>query len=225
LWNSYEADKPSTFPEVPWAEPVAKTSKAVNGGWTWEYSSNDLHQIVDAEQIRDHLFRAIYGSFANAKKDPRHARTALRWVSYVGGKRESRRIMGDYIYSMKDMAERRDFPDAVAEERRDMDSHYQIKETGSPYDFLSTALFYKTPGMYYLPFRCFYSKDVPNLMMAGRCFSCTHIGLSGPRIMNTCGQMGIATGYAAVLCKKYGVEPREIGQKHIKELRQLIGYT
>ena len=59
--------------------------------------------------------------------------------------------------------------------------------------------------------------------MAGRCFSCTHIGLGGPRVMNTCGQMGVATGYAAGLCKKYGKDPREIGKDHIKELRKLCG--
>lgn len=40
-----------------------------------------------------------------------------------------------------------------------------------------------------------------------------YIGLAGPRVTNTCGQMGIATGYAAVVCKK-----------HIRELRTLIGF-
>jgi len=60
-------------------------------------------------------------------------------------------------------------------------------------------------------------------MMAGRCFSCSHIGLAGPRVMKTCGQMGIATGYAAALCKKHGATPREVGRQHIDELRRLIG--
>lgn len=61
-------------------------------------------------------------------------------------------------------------------------------------------------------------------MMAGRCLSCSHIGLCGPRVMNTCGQMGTATGYAAALCKKYGAEPKEVGAVHISELQGLIGY-
>jgi hypothetical protein len=43
--------------------------------------------------------------------------------------------------------------------------------------------------------------------------------------MKTCGQMGIATGYAAALCKKYGIKPRAVGKKHIKELREMIGYA
>ncbi len=79
--------------------------------------------------------------------------------------------------------------------------------------------------MYYIPFRSLYSRSISNLMMAGRCFSCSHIGLCGPRVMKTCGQMGIATGYAAGLCKKYRVSPREVGHQHIKELRKLIGYA
>jgi len=224
LWNSQRTNEASEFPEVPWAMPVAKKHSAINGEWYWEYSANELNQIDDAERIRDHVLRAIYGSFANAKKDPKNANVALRWVAYVAGKRESRRLMGDYIYTMRDMIERRQFPDAVVEEKRDVDSHYQRALKGDPSDFLSTALFHKTGGLYYIPFRSLYSRSINNLMMAGRCFSCSHIGLCGPRVMKTCGQMGIATGYAAALCKKHNVTPREVGRQHIKELRQLVGY-
>lgn len=225
LWNSERTNERSTFPKVPWALPVANGHQAIQGEWYWEYSSNELHQIHDAEKIRDHVLRAIYGSFANAKKHPKNATVKLKWVAHIAGKRESRRIMGDYLYTMKDMTERRQFPDTIAEETRSVDSHYQLKLTGSKQDFLSEALFRKPGGTYFLPFRSMYSKDITNMMMAGRCFSCSHIGLAGPRVMNTCGQMGIATGYAAALCKKYGLEPREIGSQHIEELQGLIGYT
>ena len=225
LWNSEKTSEKSSFPDVPWALPVAKSHTAIQGEWYWEYSDNDLDQIADAEQIRDHVLRAIYGSFANAKKHPKNANVALKWVAYVAGKRESRRIMGDHIYTMQDMTQRREFDDAVVEEAREVDSHYQLALTGSPLSFLSKALFHSTGGKYYIPFRSLYSKDIRNLMMAGRCFSCSHIGLCGPRVMKTCGQMGIATGYAAALCKQHSVLPREVGQQHIKELRGLIGYT
>jgi hypothetical protein len=225
LWNSERTKESSRFPDVPWAMPVAKEHSAINGEWYWEYSANDLNQVDDAEHIRDHLLRAIYGSFANAKKNPNHARVALKWVAYVAGKRESRRLMGDYIYTMRDMTERRKFDDAVVEEVRDVDSHYQLVLTGSPSTFLSKAMFHPTGGTYYIPFRSLYSRSINNLMMAGRCFSCSHIGLAGPRVMKTCGQMGIATGYAAALCKKHDVRPRGVGRRHIKELRRLIGYV
>ena len=225
LWNGERTNERHEFPEVPWAMPVAKDHEATKGEWYWEYSNNDLDQIADAEEIRDHMFRAIYGSFYNAKQHPKNATWKLKWVAYVGGKRASRRILGDYVYSMRDATERRQFDDAVVVERRDVDTHYQRKETGDKLDFLSRALFHHTGGDYYLPFRTLYSKDIDNLMMAGRCFSCTHIGLAGPRVMNTCGQMGIATGYAAVVCKKHNTTPREVGQKYIKEVQDLIGMS
>ncbi len=223
LWNAERVQRRVAFPDVPWAAPVAKQHEATAGEWYWEYSDNDLDQVADAEQIRDHMFRAIYGAFANAKKHPKNATWKLKFVAHVAGKRESRRLIGDYLYTMKDASERRQFPDAVVVERRDIDTHYQRKLKGADEDFLSTALFYKTGGDYFVPFRSLYSKDIENLMMAGRCFSCSHIGLAGPRVMNTCAQMGVATGFAAALCKQHGATPREVGQRHIAELQRLIG--
>ena len=224
LWNSERTNQKQDFPKVPWAIPVCGKHVASKGEWFWEYSDNDLNQVDDAEEIRDHMLRAIFGSFSNAKKNPKYAPNKLKWVAYVGGKRESRRLMGDHIYDMHDAIKRREFPDAVVVEKREVDGHYQRKLKGAKEDFLSTAMFHKTGGYYFIPFRSFYSRNLSNLMMAGRCFSCTHVGLCGPRVMNTCGQMGIATGYAAVLCKKHKASPKEVGQSHIKELRKLIGF-
>ena len=224
IWNSEESTTPSRFPAVPWAMPVAKNHESVNGDWYWEYSADHLHQVDDAEEIRDHLLRAIFGAFSNAKRHPKNATVTLKWVAFVGGKRESRRLMGDYIYTMKDATEHRQFPDTVVEETRALDGHYQRADTGSPLDFLSKAMFLRLEDPYFIPFRCFYSRNIPNLMMAGRSFSCSHVGLSGPRVMRTCAQMGVATGYAAAICKKHGALPREVGEKHIAEVRKLIGY-
>jgi len=225
LWNSKKEQEVSTFPSVPWAMDVAKDKEAINGEWYWEYSANEFCQVADAETIRDHLFCAIYGSFSNAKRNPQNANISLAFVAYVAGKRESRRLMGPTIFTLKDALSGTYFPDTVAEETREVDVHVQKTYwKGEPYDFLSHAFFMKTPT-YYIPFRTLYSKNIPNLMMAGRCFSCSHIGLGGPRVMKTTGQMGIATGYAAALCKKYKTDPSGIYEKHIDELRALIGYT
>ena len=221
LWNSHRLEKETDFPGVPWAMDVAGHYASINGEWQWEFSANDLNQVDDAEEIRDHMFRAIYGSFSNAKKNPENARIALQWVAYIAGKRESRRLMGDYIYTMKDVTERREFPDTVVEEVREIDVHYQEALMGSPQDFLSKALFHKTE-MYFIPFRCLYSRNIENLMMAGRCFSCSHVGLGGPRVMKTTGQMGIATGYAAALCNQYDTTPRGVYENHLTELLKLV---
>lgn len=226
LWNTRKADKPTDFPEVPWAKAVAKNLTGDKGTWNWEYSANDLHQIGDAEQIRDHLLRAIYGTFANTQKHAANATLELDWVAFVGGKRESRRLMGDHIFSMKDATESRRFDDEVAMEKRPVDVHHQQKLKGYPHDFLAEALYHRPKDShYYIPFRTLYSRNVANLMMAGRCFSCSHIGLGGPRVMLTCGQMGVATGYAAALCKQHSADPRSIGKDHISELKELCGHA
>ncbi len=223
LWNSHDAGIITDFPEVPWAMPVAKDLVATKGEWYWEFSDNDLHLIEDGEVIRDHLLRAIYGTFSNAKKQPQHTTLALEWVGFVLGRRESRRLIGDYIYTMNDMVNSKQFPDTIAEEKRTIDVHYQRMLKGSNYDFLAQAM-YRNTDKYYIPYRCLYSKNITNLLMAGRCFSCSHIGLGGPRVMNTTGQMGVAVGYAASLCVRYDTNPRGVYQHHIAELRKLIGY-
>ena len=222
LWRSVDAGKPSDFPVVPWAMNVAKTHAAINGEWYWEFSRNDLHQVDDAEKIRDHMLKAIYGSFYNAKQKPENANLKLEWVSYLVGKRESRRLTGDYIYTFSDVKQMKEFNDSVVKEKRAVDVHFQqvLTDSTKP-DFLSKALFYEIDH-YYIPYRCLYSKNIKNLFMAGRCFSCSHIGLGGPRVMNTTGQMGAAVGYAASLCAEYEASPRDIYNYYLEELKDCI---
>ena len=222
LWRTTEKGKPVPFPEVPWALTVAKEYSATHGTWKWEFSRDDVSQINNAEEIRDHMFQAIYGSFYNAKQKQENARLALEWVSYLIGKRESRRLKGDHIFTFADVRALRKFPDAVAWGVRPVDVHYQqiLADPTRP-DFLSEALYYRVK-YYTIPYRSLYSKNICNLFMAGRCFSCSHIGLGGPRVMNTTGQMGVAVGLAASLCKKYGVNPRQLYPDHIGELQGMI---
>lgn len=222
LWGSKVMESFQKFPEVPWAMPVAKEYAKVAGEWQWEFSRPDLNQIDDAEEIRDHMLRAIYGSFSNAKKKAENANRKLEWVSSLVGKRESRRLVGDHIFTFNDAKEGRKFPDGVVIETREVDVHYQtvLEDEKNP-DFISEALFYKTPE-YYIPYRSLYSKNINNLFMAGRNFSCSHAGLGGPRVMRTTGQMGAAVGFAAALCKKYDVNPREIYTGYLHEYLALI---
>ena len=222
LWRSVDKGTKVIFPDVPWAEAVAGSFSATAGEWQWEYSNDTLNQIDDAEFIRDHMLKAIYGSFANAKKLPENANLDLEWTSYLVGRRESRRLTGDYIYTFRDEKNMVEFLDAVVMEKRAIDVHYQqnLKDKSQP-DFISEAQYYVLDH-YYIPYRSLYSKNIKNLLMAGRCFSCSHVGLGGPRVMNTTGQMGVATGYAASLCRKYGTSPRGVYQAHVDELKRLI---
>lgn len=222
LWRSFEDSKPYPFPELPWTEEVVGDFAAKKGEWQWEYSRADIHQIHDAEEIRDHMLRGIFGAFANQKKLPGQENLGLEWISYLVGKRESRRIIGDYIFTFNDARNSKKFKDSVVMEIREVDVHFQqnLKDP-EKVDFLSEAMFYKTK-MYYIPYRSLYSRDINNLFMAGRNFSCSHIGLGGPRVMRTTGQMGAAVGLAAAICTKYNVSPRGVYQNHLKEYMELV---
>ncbi|MCD6346561.1 MAG: FAD-dependent oxidoreductase, partial [Bacteroidales bacterium] len=222
LWRTYNADKKSAFPEVPWAMDVADGYAASKGTWNWEFISRDLHQIDDGEKIRDHMLMAIFGSFYNQKQILGNEYLKLEWVSYLSGKRESRRLLGDHIYTFNDERENRTFPDSVVVEVRTVDVHYpqQLLNDSKP-DFLTEAMYFDA-GRYFIPYRSLYSANINNLFMAGRCFSCSHIGLGGPRVMRTTGQMGAAVGLAASLCVKYKSSPRKIYTDHLDEYWQII---
>jgi hypothetical protein len=222
LWRTMETDSEYIFPEVPWAMEVAGNHAAREGTWQWELISDEWHQVDNGEQIRDHMLKAIYGSFANEKKKPGTETLKLEWVSYLLGKRESRRLAGDYLYTFNDMRNSTTFPDAVVVEEREVDVHYRqdmVDETRP--GFLAEAMYYPA-SRYYVPYRSLYSKNISNLFMAGRCFSCSHIGLGGPRVMRTTGQMGAAVGYAASLCKKNNCSPREIYEQHLDSYMALV---
>jgi len=221
MWGSRDTDRTIAFPEVPWARTVAKDMEAIEGNWTWEYG-HYLDQIEDAEEIRDTLLRAIYGAWSNAKNgsnQAKHATRELAHVPFVGGKRESRRLIGDYILTQGDIQATRPFPDGVAEGSWSIDLHYP--KDYKKYPFRTYAQFNKVKP-YPIPYRCLYSKNIENLLMAGRNVSLTHVALGSVRVMNTCGQLGVATGAAAFLCKKHNTTPRGVYQKHLQDLLDIL---
>ncbi len=229
LWSSAPAAAAAPFPDVPWATAVSKDVSASKSEWFLEFSRNDLSQIEDAEAIRDHLLRAAYGAFSTCHRE--NPGRELQWVAYILGKRESRRLVGDHLFTLGDIWDGRTFPDAVVGEERGVDLHYQTIEYPIGRQFpwngsvdFATWMLDGGKRSYTIPFRSLYSKNIENLMMAGRCFSCSHVALGGPRIMNTTGQMGVAVGYAASLCRKHNTTPRGVYEKHLAELRALTGY-
>ena len=219
MWTSAEANAPVTF-SAPWAEPFAQDETAVNGEWNWEYG---IHRdmISEGEQIRDRLLLAIYGAFSRAKRLPENTNRMLNFCPFLLGKRESRRLLGDWIYSERDVTEKRLFEDSIASGSWSVDLHYDDCKPGV--DFLTTC---RQPhyGRYWIPYRSIYSRNVGNLFMVGRCFSCTHVGLGGARVINTLSQLGVAAGEAAAMCRRLGETPRGIfAHGHVRELQVLLG--
>ena len=218
MWQSAEATYDVPF-SAPWAEPYACGLVKINGNWNWEFGlKQDI--LATGEDVRDRILLAIYGAFSNAKKNPANAHLKLVTCPFILGKRETRRLMGDHVFCEQDVTEKRLFDDAVATGSWSIDLHYTIDEN---VPFLTRC---EQPhyGRYWIPYRSLYSKDVPNLFMAGRCFSCTHVGLGSPRVMNTLSQLGCAVGEAAAMCVKGGYSPRELYAKgHARELQRNLG--
>ena len=212
LWTTKMQAADYAFPEVPWATMVSKTHSATNGNWHWEAGLDPKEDTIDdAEMLRDRLFRAIYGSFSTAKKSAANAKCVFDWVGYIAGKRESRRIIGDYVVSEADVLERRKFEDAIGVATWGIDLHKQR----SGWNFIADNDNYET-SPWWMPYRALCCRDVPNLFLAGRCTSFTHIAFASSRVQHACGQQGVAVGYAASLCKKYGCLPRGIYQDAVK---------
>ena len=220
MWTSALANDDVPF-SAPWAEPSAQGHSAVNGEWNWEYGIHH-DMIADGEFIRDRLLKAIYGAFSLAKRNPDHSRRILDFVPFLLGKRESRRLLGDWVFSFNDVTNHVEHADAIAKCSWSVDLHYDKTET-TGVDYLTYCV---QPhfGRTYVPFRSIYSRNIPNLLMAGRCFSTTHVGLGSPRVINTLSQMGVAAGYAAAICRREGIRPREVFARGlVREIQRQMG--
>lgn len=211
-------ETPVPFPDVPWATEIAGDHLDVVSNHSWEYGHR-RDMIGEAEEIRDHLLCAIYGTFANVKqKFPKKASKArLSHVGHVAARGESRRLVGDYILTENDIRTSRQFPDAVATGSLVFCLHYP----GEEYDFRNKMNLIPVRP-YGIPFRCLYSRNVDNLMMAGRNASATHIAYYSIKLMKTGGHMGVAVGAAAALCKKYRTTPRGVYKTHLEELKNIV---
>jgi hypothetical protein len=227
MWYTKEVSTPTDFPECPWALQFNEENyqKATSGDWDWE-TGFARDQIDDFEQIRDHGLRAVYGNWAyqknHAKYRKRYENLDLAWVAYIGGKRESRRLMGDVILRQQDVVQRREFPDASVTTTWTIDLHYPVQSDQFPgREFRSRAEHVRIQP-YAIPYRCFYSRNVDNLFMAGRNVSVTHVALGTVRVMKTTGMMGEVVGMAAAVCKRHNAQPRDVYEKHLGELQELM---
>jgi len=88
--------------------------------------------------------------------------------------------------------------------------------------FISEAHYTRYEKPYWVPYRCLYSRNVPNLFMAGRDASVTHEALGTIRVMRTGGLMGEIVGMAATLCAQYDTDPRGIYTDHLEDLKALM---
>lgn len=229
MWYTEDRGAPTAFPETPWAIRFNDhtVQNAIKGDWNWETGLNK-DQIGDFEAIRDHGLRAVYGNWSfqknQAKNREKYATLDLAWVAYVGGKRESRRLMGDLVLREQDITEQRSYPDACVTATWSIDLHYPEPKNATqfPGEEFRTIAKHGKKKAYAIPYRCLYSRNIENLFMAGRNISVTHVALGTVRVMRTTGMMGEVVGMAASVAKRHGTTPRAVYERHFDELRRIL---
>ena len=181
----------------------------VDSGYWWIELGGDADDIIqDGEQIRDELMKCVWGVWDHLKNCGDHgvANYDIEWIGMVPGYRESRRLEGDYILTENDIRANRIFPDAVAYGGWPMDVH--IRRGLADLDKFPSHV-YNFDGCFTIPYRCYISRDIENLMMAGRNISASKLAFSSTRVMGTCAVGGQAVGTAAAMAVKYSCTPRD----------------
>lgn len=217
-------DRPFRIPD--WAyvfhdEDIPPRSWHPEGNNFWWVSFGGVRDTLhDAEEIREELFKIAYGAWGYIKNHPdgRGKGWTLDWIGSLPGKRESWRFEGDHILTQNDIEAGGVFPDTVAHGGWNMDEHmpeaFYFK--GKP------SILHPTPSPFGIPYRSLYSRNIDNLLFAGRQISATHTAQSSIRVMGTCAVTGQAVGTAAALAIRYGISPREVGRSHLNELRETL---
>jgi len=180
------------------------------GPWLWwvEYGGR-LDTVHQSEEIKWELWRVVYGIWDHVKNSgefPDAANFTLEWVGTIPGKRESRRFEGDYMLRQQDIVEQREHYDAVARGGWSVDLH----PADGVYSDKNSCNQWHAKGSYQIPYRCYYSKDINNLFLAGRIISASHVAFGSSRVMATCAHGAQAVGMAAALAVKNNWSPREI---------------
>ena len=229
LIQARETDHPCPFTPPEWADVFPDDealhmkehdfTKTQTNFW-WMELGGEEDTIADAEAINERLLKLAFGVWDHIKNRGDHGAEnwELEWVGFLAGKRESRRYEGDYMLSQSDLEEGRTFPDTVAYGGWTMDDH-----DPRGFDCPGYSSRHITPQVpYAIPFRCLYSRNMENLMFAGRNISATHMAMSSTRVMATCAVMGQACGTGAALCVRHGCAPRDITLRHMQELQQAL---
>ncbi len=189
--------------------------------WWVEYGGR-LDTVHDTEKIKWELWKVVYGVWnyiKNSGNFPEAEHLTLEWIGTIPGKRESRRFEGDYILTQQDLVNQHQHEDAIAYGGWSIDLH----PADGVYSEKPGCNQWHSKGIFDIPYRSIYSKNIKNLFLAGRIISVSHVAFGATRVMATCGFIGQAAGMAAAVCLNKGIQPKEIlSAGHIQELQQKL---
>jgi len=211
----YHAPVPFTPPK--WARKIGREQLIHRHIDSWEYGywwiewGGDRDIIGDSERIRFELLAIVMGVWDYIKNSgdfPDSAMWGMDWVGMMPGKRGSRRLLGDHVLTQQDLMSGR-FDDAVAIGGWPMDAH---PPEGFDRPDLPPNTTLSPPEVYDIPLGSLYSRNIANLMMAGRNISASYVAFTSARVMATCAVEGQAVGTAAAQCVEAGLLPRDLAR-------------
>ncbi len=176
--------------------------------WWLEYGGR-LDTVHQTEEIKWELWKVVYGVWNHIKNSgqfPEAETLTLEWVGMIPGKRESRRFEGDYMLKQQDIVDQTHFEDAVAFGGWSIDLH----PADGVFSEKPGCNQWHSKGIYHIPFRSLYSRNISNLFLAGRIISASHVAFGSTRVMGTSAYTGQAVAEAAVICAQKGIKPKEL---------------
>lgn len=189
--------------------------------WWVEYGGR-LDTVHDTEAIKWELWKVIYGTWDHIKNSgefPEAENLTLEWAGTIPGKRESRRFEGDYMLRQQDIVEQRLFSDAVGFGGWSIDLH----PADGVFSEKPGCNQWHSKGIYQVPYRCLYSRNISNLFLAGRIISATHVAFGSTRVMATCGYLAQAVAVAAKICLERDMLPAQVySGGHVSDLQQRL---
>jgi len=195
----------------------------LNTNFYWIELGGLVDSIHDTESVRDELLKIAFGVWDHIKNQGDHGAEnwELDFLGFLPGKRESRRYMGDYVLTQQDVENAARFDDVVAYGGWQIDNHlpggFWMPSKGGAH--LQKK---RLTEPYAIPLRSLYSRNVDNLMFAGRNISASHIAFATTRVMGTCGVVGQAAGTAASVAIANGLNPRAVCAEKIKEIQEIL---
>ncbi len=176
--------------------------------WWIEYGGR-LDTVHETETIKWELWKVVYGVWhhiKNSGKFPDAANLTLEWVGHIPGKRESRRFEGPYLINQHDVVEQRRHDDDIGHGGWSIDLH----PADGIYSEKPGCDQWHAKGVYPIPYRCLFSRNIRNLFLAGRTMSATHVAFGSTRVMATLAVGGQAVGIAAAICARERLRPADL---------------
>ncbi|MBI3922758.1 MAG: FAD-dependent oxidoreductase [Armatimonadetes bacterium] len=233
LFQARDMGKPMPFGPPTWSRKFteqdlrlrphgqAGVDRGLEYGYWWVEWGGVLDTIKDNEAIRDELLAIMLGVWDHIKNGGDHGADnwALDWFGFLPGKRESRRFLGQHVLCEADVLESPAFHDAIAYGGWPIDTH---PPEGIDAPDKPPCEARHVPHLYDIPLRSCVSRDLSNLMFAGRNLSATHIAFASTRVMATCAVVGQGVGTAAAHAALHDLLPGQLAEspEAVRQIQQ-----